>query len=88
MQQDVEWDWGDVEARAFERLKHAVTFTPVLRYYNLDDEVTVQCDASQSGLGAALLQNGQPIAYASRALTSAATRNARMKKELLAMRAI
>ena len=65
MQQDVEWDWGDVQARAFERLKHAVTTTPVLRYYNLGDEVTVQCDASQSGLGAALLQNGQPIAYAS-----------------------
>ena len=65
-----------MQARAFERLKHAVTTTPVLRYYNLDDEVTVQCDASQSGLGAALLQNGQPIAYASRALTSAATRNA------------
>ena len=30
--------------------------------------------ASQSGLGAALLQGGQPVAYASRALTPTETR--------------
>ena len=40
--------------------------TPVLRYYNLQEEVTLQCDASQFGLGGALLHNGQPVAYASR----------------------
>ena len=59
--------------------------TPVLRYYNLQEEVTLQCDASQFGLGAALLQNGQPVAYASRALTDAETCYAQVKKELLAI---
>ena len=62
-----------------------VTCTPVLRYYNLQEEVTLQCDASQSGLGAALMQNGQPIAYASRALTPTETRYAQIEKELLAI---
>ena len=57
----------------------------MLRYYNLEEPVTIQCDALQSGLGAALLQNGQPIAYASRALTSAETRYAQIEKELLAI---
>ena len=57
----------------------------MLKYYNLDEEVTIQCDASQSGLGATLLQNGQPVAYASRALTSAETRYAQIEKELLAI---
>ena len=57
-----------------------MTNTPVLRYYNLEEEVTLQCDASQSGLGAALMQNDQPVAYASRALE---TRCAQMEKELL-----
>ena len=84
-QHDVEWSWEDGQARALDQLKDAVTRTPVLRYYNLEDEVTLQCDASQSGLGAALLQNGQPVAYASRALTSAETRYAQIEKELLAI---
>ena len=57
----------------------------MLRYYNLKEEVTLQCDASQSGLGATLMQEGQPVAYASRALTSAETRYAQIEKELLAV---
>ena len=48
-------------------------------------DVTLQCDASQNGLGAALLQHGQPVAYASRALLSADTRYAQIEKELLAI---
>ena len=59
--------------------------TPILRYYNLKEEVTLQCDASQSGLGAALMQFGQPVAYASRALTSTETRYAQIENELLAI---
>lgn len=47
------------------------------------EEVTVQCDASQYGLGAALLQKGQPLTYASRALTDPETRYAQIEKELL-----
>ena len=54
-QKDSEWTWDQPQKQALENLKRAVTNTPVLRYYNLDDEVTIQCDASQSGLGAALM---------------------------------
>ncbi len=56
-----------------------------MRYYNLNEDVTLQCDASQSGLGAVLQQNGQPVAYASRALTDTETRYAQIEKELLAI---
>ena len=64
---------------ALDTLKKAVASTPVLRYYNLADEVTIQCDASQSILGAALMQNGQPVAYAPRALTPPETRYAQIE---------
>ena len=84
-QQDVEWAWDEPQKMALKSLKDAVTRTPVLRYFNVKEDVTLQCDASQSGLGAALLQNGQPVAYASRALTPAETRYAQIEKELLAI---
>ena len=82
---ETEWVWDHPQQQALDTLKRAVTNTPVLRYYNLEEEVTLQCDASQHGLGAALLQKGQPVAYASRALTPTETRYAQIEKELLAI---
>ena len=43
--------------------------------------MTLRCDASQSGLGAAMMQGGQSVAYASRALTP----YTQIEKELLAI---
>ena len=45
----------------------------------------IQCDSSQSGLGAALIQNGHPIAYSSRALTETESHYAQIGKEMLAI---
>ena len=50
-QNDVVWNWESPQQTALDTLKKAVTTTPVLRYYNLKEEVRIQCDASQSGLG-------------------------------------
>ena len=55
-QKDVIWVWEEPQQKALEELKDAITRTPILRYYNLEEEVTIQCDASQTGLGAALMQ--------------------------------
>ena len=46
--------------------------------------MTIQVDASQVGLGAALLQNGKPIAFASKALTETECRYANIEREMLA----
>ena len=81
----MEWVWDSTHQTAVEALKKAVSSAPVLRYYDLKEEVFLQCDASQSDLGAALMQGGQPVAYASRALTPAETRYAQIEKELLAI---
>ena len=46
--------------------------------------VTVQVNASQKGLGAALLQDGCPVAFASKALTPEEQHYANIECELLA----
>ena len=45
--------------------------------------VTLSVDSSGTGLGAVLLQDNQPVPYASRALTPIQTRYAQIEKELL-----
>ena len=82
---DVEWQWRHEHEAAFEKVKALVTAAPLLKYYNPKEELTGQCDASDKGLGAALIQKGQPIAFASRALTDPQTRYAQIEKEMLAV---
>jgi len=56
---------------------------PLLRLYGPRLPVSIPADSSSKGLGACLLQNKQPVAYASRSLTE--TRYAQIEKELLAI---
>ena len=81
----MEWFWTDVHDDAVRQVKLLVTNAPVLKHFDSTESLTLQCDASDKVLGAVLLQKGQPIAYASRALTDAETRFAQIEKELLAV---
>lgn len=85
LQDKVEWQWGTEHSDAVERIKEAVCQAPVLRFFNPDDPVTVQCDASSTGLGAALLQKEQPVAYASRTLSTTEQGYSQIERELLAV---
>ena len=82
---DTLWYWESQQEEAFATIKRLVTEQPVLRYYDLEEEVTLQCDASEAGLGATLLQKGQPVAFASRALSTAEKHYAQIEKECLAI---
>ena len=66
---NVEFQWLDQHSVAMNAIKKFLTEAPVLCYYDVSKPVTVQCDASQSGLGAVLLQDGQSVCYTSRTLT-------------------
>ena len=82
---EVEWEWEDRQEKAFKEVRKLVTEAPVLSYYDPRKDLEIQCDASQSGLGATLMQDGRPIAYASRALSDTETRYAQIEKEMLAI---
>ena len=81
---DVEWQWAQEQEDAFQSLKTAVTQAPVLKYFSPQAQTEGQGDASQNGLGFVLMQEGQPVTYASRALTPAEQRYSQIEKELLA----
>ena len=69
LKKDTDFSWNHTYDIAFEWVKEAVISDTTLRYFNPSLPVTIQVDASQVGLGAALLQNGKPITFASEALT-------------------
>ena len=82
---DVMWIWSYEHTQAVERLKQILSSQPVLKFHDPTKPVKLQVDASKAGLGACVLQDGHPIAYASRSLTQAEEYYAQIEKELLAV---
>ena len=64
-------------------LKKAISKDVNLQYFDPKKPMVLQVDASQLGLGAALLQDSKVIAYASKSLTSAETRYGNIEHEML-----
>ena len=60
---------GSEQQEAFDKIKSAITTLPVLTYFDKNKDHINQTDALKTGLGAVLLQDGQPVVYVSRALT-------------------
>ena len=81
----IEWTWSSTQTKAFEDVKKAIAEAATLKFFNPRQETVVQCDASSQGLGAVIMQNGQPVAFASRALSSAEVNYCQIEKELLAV---
>ena len=55
--------------------------TAKLCYYDPDLPVSIETDASQSGISAVLLQNGRPISFMSKALTETQSRYSNIEHE-------
>lgn len=85
LDKDVQWHWLPKHDTAMKEIKTLITAVPVLRYYNIDRPVTIQSDSSQTGLGCCLLQEGQPVAFASRALSQTEQNYAQIEKECLSI---
>ncbi|CAB4039172.1 Hypothetical predicted protein [Paramuricea clavata] len=84
LNKDTKWSWDVHYQVAFEKLKKEISNSPVLKFFNPARQVVLSVDASKSGLGAVCLQDGSPVAHASRVMTETESRYAQIEKELLA----
>jgi hypothetical protein len=66
LKNDTKFDWSSKYNEAFEQLKVLLTTAPVLAQPDIEKPFDVYFDASDSGLGCVLMQEGRVIAYASR----------------------
>ena len=79
--------WDENTNTCFQKIKSQLqkALLRPLRYYNWTKLVTLQCDTSLKGLGTCIIQDGQPIAFASKSLMDTKTHYANIKRELLAI---
>ncbi|KAJ9528513.1 hypothetical protein QJQ45_020524, partial [Haematococcus lacustris] len=77
--------WPDHERHAFYELKAAVANVPMLRLPDHTQPFQVYCDASLQGVGAVLMQDGYPLAYLSKKLSSAEVNYTTGEQEMLAL---
>lgn len=81
--------WSEPQENAFVTLKRLLTSNPILRLPNLEKRFTLRTDASDTGLGAMLLQDcderKHPVAYASRKLLPRERRYSVIEKECLGL---
>ena len=85
LHKDIEWHWDTAQENSFQTLKKMCVNAPVLAYFDKDKPIVLSVDSSSKGMGAALLQEGKPIAYASCALTETQQRYSQIEKETLAI---
>lgn len=77
--------WDNTCQQAFDSLKTALSSAPVLAHPDFTKEFVVETDASDVGVGAVLIQDQRPIAFASRALTKEQKNYSATDKELTAV---
>ena len=81
---DTEFVWDTPQAQTFQKVKDLITRTPgpLPTYFDPSKPVVSETDASQFGLGATLLQEGKPVAFASKSLITAEIKYAQIEKEM------
>lgn len=85
LKKDTVWQWNKAHADEFDNLKREITNAPVLTYYNPNKQLTLSVDASKFAMGAVIMHDSNPIAYASVSLTDCQSNYAQIEKELFAI---
>ncbi|KAM3257943.1 hypothetical protein ACQJBY_049956 [Aegilops geniculata] len=77
--------WNDEQENAFMALKKALITAPVLALPDFEQPFILETDASGTGIGAVMLQQGRAIAYYSKALCPTNAALSTYEKEALAI---
>ena len=85
LKKNTEWTWSQDHKKEFENLTNILAEDALLRYFNPTKEIMLQVDSSKDGMGVCLMQDKQPVAYKSRALTETEKRYSQIEKELLSV---
>ena len=84
-QKDAVFAWEKPQQEAFDKLKSVITTAPVLAYFDNSKETVLNVDASSTGLGAVIMQDGKPVVFSSKTLIASERRYAHIERELLAI---
>ena len=82
--QDVDYLWQRHHQKAFDELNSVISSPAALAYFDGCKPVTVQMDASMRGAGAVLLQDGRPVAYASKNFMDWESNYSNIERDMLA----
>ena len=85
VKKNAEFVWEETHTRIFEALKAELKDNMTLLSFDPQKDIIIECDASQNGLGACLLQDGKSVNFSSRSLIDAETRYCNLELEMLAV---
>ena len=83
LKNDIHFSWDETQDHAFERIKAAIRSACNLSYFDKNKPCEIQCDASLKGLGCCLIQDGNPVYFASKSLTETESRYSNIEREML-----
>ena len=84
LKKDSVFIWEETHTIAVTKLKEAIT-SRIIGFYDVAKPISIEVDASMKGLGACLVQEGKPIAFASKTLTTTQSHYSNIEREMLAV---
>ena len=89
LKKDIKFVWGRDQEYCFEFIKNLFKSDKVLRHFDTNRLTAIECDASQIGIGGALLQkygeDWHPVMFVSRSLNAAEKNYSQIEREALSI---